>query len=348
MKYPMRMLSALLSVSLFCAYLMVGSAFAQNFDFPSNPTLNQIVTGPGGQQFQWDGTKWIAMAGSATAYLPVASPTYTGLMTGPTLNLTGTTAPQLQISNTFSSISFGSSTTAPQATLFSVSPFFEFMTTGAHYNGTNYVADSTGASILQQGAGGWTFYDNSGLTVGNTFTPTPVVLLGPTGINLATGATYQIGGSNVFASGTFLPTVGGSTTNPTASYLIQAGYVSFSGPIEYIYFRVALTNVAGGAGILLINFGGATSGAQVQPCLPINVGTGNTGQTAQYAPGAIQWQNIQNIPAGYAMTAQANPGANSAQIVISNMGGSGANSSLGVANLTTDSDLYGSYVCRWQ
>lgn len=38
-------------------------AFAQNFDFPSSPTVDQIVTGPAGQQMKWDGSKWIAMLG---------------------------------------------------------------------------------------------------------------------------------------------------------------------------------------------------------------------------------------------------------------------------------------------
>jgi hypothetical protein len=34
------------------------------FDFPSNPTIGQIVTGPGGIQYQWDGVKWIVVSGS--------------------------------------------------------------------------------------------------------------------------------------------------------------------------------------------------------------------------------------------------------------------------------------------
>lgn len=33
------------------------------FQFPSNPTQDQIVTGPAGQQFQWDGEKWVAIGG---------------------------------------------------------------------------------------------------------------------------------------------------------------------------------------------------------------------------------------------------------------------------------------------
>ena len=54
-----RILLPLIIVLLFAL-----SAFAQNFDFPSSPTLNQIVVGPSGQSFQWDGTKWIAVLGT--------------------------------------------------------------------------------------------------------------------------------------------------------------------------------------------------------------------------------------------------------------------------------------------
>lgn len=42
-----------------------GEALAQTvFNFPDSPTANQVVTGPNGQQFQWDGIKWIALGGA--------------------------------------------------------------------------------------------------------------------------------------------------------------------------------------------------------------------------------------------------------------------------------------------
>lgn len=80
----MRHLLLLLIALLFAAT----SAFAQ-FDFPNAPTANQIVTGPNGQTFKWDGTKWIAQFGSgAGAYLPLVG----GTLTGPgNLTVNGTT-----------------------------------------------------------------------------------------------------------------------------------------------------------------------------------------------------------------------------------------------------------------
>ena len=37
-------------------------------DFPNSPTLNQVFTAPNGVLWQWDGAKWVAGQGAATAY----------------------------------------------------------------------------------------------------------------------------------------------------------------------------------------------------------------------------------------------------------------------------------------
>lgn len=96
----MRFSAVILAV---CLVLSPARVFAQ-FDFPNNPTLNQIVTGPGGQQFQWDGVKWVALLGAGTAdfapltnpaggqnnYAPLAAPTFTGTTTVGNLTAPGT------------------------------------------------------------------------------------------------------------------------------------------------------------------------------------------------------------------------------------------------------------------
>lgn len=52
----------------------LGIASAQTtFVFPSSPTLNQVVTGPNNQQFKWDGTKWVAIAGASPTKLGTVS-----------------------------------------------------------------------------------------------------------------------------------------------------------------------------------------------------------------------------------------------------------------------------------
>ena len=96
----MRFSAVILAV---CLVLSPVRVFAQ-FDFPNNPTLNQIVTGPSNQQFQWDGVKWVALLGAGTAdfaplvnpaggqnnYAPLAAPTFTGTTTVGNLTAPGT------------------------------------------------------------------------------------------------------------------------------------------------------------------------------------------------------------------------------------------------------------------
>lgn len=62
-------LLTLMLVLLFATVAYTQSAFV----FPSSPTTNQVVTGPGGQQFKWDGTKWIAIAGASPTKLGTVS-----------------------------------------------------------------------------------------------------------------------------------------------------------------------------------------------------------------------------------------------------------------------------------
>lgn len=57
------------------------------------------------------------------------------------------------------------------------------LSAGADYNSTNWVAKDTSACILAlgTGTGGMSLYLNTGLTVGNTFTPSAVITINTTG-----------------------------------------------------------------------------------------------------------------------------------------------------------------------
>ena len=61
-------------------------------------------------------------------------------------------------------------------------PTGTFLSTNAAYNGTNWVAKAATASVISQtAAGGFSFSSNTGLTAGNTYTPTTVLSLSATG-----------------------------------------------------------------------------------------------------------------------------------------------------------------------
>lgn len=58
----MKKLFALLIVILLV--LSSGEVVRAQYNFPDNPALDQVATGPGGQQFKWDGVKWVALLGT--------------------------------------------------------------------------------------------------------------------------------------------------------------------------------------------------------------------------------------------------------------------------------------------
>jgi hypothetical protein len=57
------------------------------YDFPNSPTLNQIVTGPGGSQYRWDGTKWLAYPVPAQPLPPTFNDVGRNLLHNPLFNI---------------------------------------------------------------------------------------------------------------------------------------------------------------------------------------------------------------------------------------------------------------------
>jgi len=92
--------------------------------------------------------------------------------------------------------------------------------------------------------------------------------------------------------GTFTPTLGATTADPTVTYDAQEGAWARVGPLVFVYVRVGWTNISGGSGDVRIRGLGALpapdmSFAQILPGSASGVDFG-TGRTAIYAnfPGA--------------------------------------------------------------
>lgn len=124
------------------------SALAQTaFDFPNTPTANQIVTGPSNQQFQWDGTKWVALLNAGVGG---------GFTAGG--DLSGTSTSQTVI---------GIQTKAVPA------PLSGYL----HYNGTSFVWDTpagSGGGITLGGDLGGTTTSQTVIGIQTKAVPTPV------------------------------------------------------------------------------------------------------------------------------------------------------------------------------
>lgn len=89
------MKSVRLFIEVVFVLLLAAGFIGAAFQFPANPTLNQEVTGPAGQIFKWDGTKWVT---PGAAMLPTNNPGFTGTMQGPNLSInTSATLPNTTI-----------------------------------------------------------------------------------------------------------------------------------------------------------------------------------------------------------------------------------------------------------
>lgn len=205
------------------ALLFAAPVFAQTptatptpaFDFPNSPTLNQQVTGPSGQVLKWDGSKWVAQFGSGIGafaplvnptngqnnYLPISGPTYTGVMTGPTLSVTGT-------STLAGTVTFPSGSTATTAGFNNVkalgigaaAPTTAGNLLQATYNGNGNAAfnisnTSTGANatsiiyLSNNVDAGWILQAGTGFTAGGAAGPADAMQVasnGANGISIAT------------------------------------------------------------------------------------------------------------------------------------------------------------------
>jgi hypothetical protein len=145
-------------------------------------------------------------AGGSGNYAPIASPVFTTTATSPTLLLTSAST----------QIFFGSTTT-PEAALTANTADSLTVSAGAHYNGTNWIADATTAQSQNYTPSGFGFYMNSGLTVGSSYTSTAIASLGTTGFNLPTGETYQVNGVPIGATGPAGPTGPQGNPGPTGA-----------------------------------------------------------------------------------------------------------------------------------
>jgi hypothetical protein len=113
----------------------------------------------------------------------------------------GTTSPNYRISAIGSNTqaNFGA-TNNKGAFVVSTSDSQAIYTGGTYYNGSNWVAAATTASYVACDSGNTIFTNNSGLTSGNTYTPTERARI-TSGGNLLVGTTTDEGGRGHFTSG---------------------------------------------------------------------------------------------------------------------------------------------------
>lgn len=177
---------------------VTASLFAYNKGVGGNNNLN-ITAGA----YMWNGN-WVS--GTPTAEAIVMNPTSISLQysTGNTVGATLGTWNQIGVFNSSglvlanpagqSVIRLGPAT-APWGAITTGTGASLYLSAGAHSDGTNWIADSTSATIQTQEPGGAQgYYYNTGLTVGSSYAPNELGWWGAQGLSLTSGHYLSING----------------------------------------------------------------------------------------------------------------------------------------------------------
>jgi len=147
---------------------------------------------------------------------------------------------------------------------------------GAYYNGANWIATQTAASIEKLSkAGGKSLYYDTGLTVAASFTPTAIFTVDNTGAiasgsidfpgtsitnkpQFVTNANYPVFNSTALAADTALTAGTWTTIGPTGSgaTYIWTGLDGVPVTADWIEVRIALSMNASAAGLVQLKFSG--------------------------------------------------------------------------------------------
>jgi hypothetical protein len=162
--------------------------------------------------------------------------------------------PTLNLTNTSSAAVLFGSTSTPNASILGSSGSGPglYLSGGNHYNGTNWIADTTISSLLSVTNGGLSVSYNSGLTVGASYTPTQAFLIDANGADLKSG-NFRLNGVSQGVTVAFTPTLAGDSTAGSATYTIQVGSYAIFGSRVHVQTNLQTSAQSGMGGNLVIN-----------------------------------------------------------------------------------------------
>lgn len=253
--------------ALLVALLLVLSsgAMAQNFNFPDSPTLDQVVTGPGGQQFRWDGTRWISLSGAGGGpYLPLAG----GTMTGPVSNMTALGIGQATVATDLLDVT--NNVNAAAGAVYTNS------NTGANAFAGWIASNGTSSTVLEMTGTGYTSNPNVPANMG------ALVSNGVNGVGIFALQNTPTAPVKIWADGNYIATFGGTPIGTEFNYPVGIGVVPPTAASGVLLQGTLDANVANT--ILLTN---ANAGNQAGTAFSMQTGSGaNIYPTTFYALGA--------------------------------------------------------------
>jgi hypothetical protein len=167
------------------------------------------------------------------------------------------TANNLVLANTSSTSIFLGSATTPTGSIGAVSGALH-LSYGMHNSGSGWVADVASPGLLYLSAGGATFYEDSGKTVGSTYTPTAVAAFAPIGSSSGYGLSVPNNFSTGLAVGDFFVASVGAGNFSIAGGAYYNGSAWIASTTQSAY---GLINNIAGVGVGIYATGAGTAGS---------------------------------------------------------------------------------------
>jgi hypothetical protein len=173
-------------------------------------------------------------------------------------------------------------------------------------NVTVLTANNSGLTYLPTGNVNINIGSTASLTLGNVVATTANI----SGLITASGgikfpatqaASADVNTLDDYEEGTFTPTLGGQTTNPTVTYTVQTGFYTKIGNVVTVFGKITTTAISGGSGFAI--FAG----------LPFTIKNANCGA------GSFAFYSNITLGAGYTQAAL-QPQANTTTVRISKSG----------------------------
>ena len=142
----------------------------------------------------------------------------------------------LEVVSSAAQIRFGTTTSDDGGWLYATTGNTSGLTGGAAHNGTNWIAKNATASIIFQTGGVFQWYANTGLTPGNSFSPTIQATITATGAVTSKGTMTPISATAITGGGVLAITLGSSAPGiyvgsgaPSASAVKGSLYIRSDG-----------------------------------------------------------------------------------------------------------------------
>jgi hypothetical protein len=118
-------------------------------------------------------------------------------------------------------------------------------------NVTVLTANNSGLTYLPTGNVNINIGSTASLTLGNVTVSNLITANGGIKFPATQVASADVNTLDDYEEGTFTPTLGGETTNPTVTYTVQTGFYTKIGNVVTVFGKITTTAISGGSGFAI-------------------------------------------------------------------------------------------------